>query len=189
MNAEGLEELLERLRLGDLEAIARLVAQLEPELRQVVRRRLSPRLRTKFDSTDVVQSVWVRMLHEAQNDNNRFASAAHLQNFLARVTLNCLTDRLRHFRNPLKEEQPLADDTLPPPAPDPRPSEIAQAAELWDQMLALSAPEHHELLRLKRQGLTLSAIAQRTGYHEDSIRRIVRQLARRLARSTAEFER
>jgi RNA polymerase sigma-70 factor (ECF subfamily) len=42
-------------------------------------------------------------------------------------------------------------------------------------------PAHREILVLKRQGLLLSEIAARTGLHEGSIRRILYDLARRLA--------
>jgi RNA polymerase sigma-70 factor (ECF subfamily) len=66
-------------------------------------------------------------------------------------------------------------------SPEPRPSEVAQAGDLWEKMLALCPPEHHELLRLRRQGLLLTEIAARTGLHEGSVRRILRQLARQLA--------
>ena len=53
--------------------------------------------------------------------------------------------------------------------------------DLWQRMLALCPPAHHELLQLKRHGLTLVEIAQRTGLHEGSVRRILRQLARQMA--------
>jgi RNA polymerase sigma-70 factor (ECF subfamily) len=48
-------------------------------------------------------------------------------------------------------------------------------------MLALCAPEHQELLRLKRQGLAMDDLAARTGLHPGSIRRVLRNLARKLA--------
>src|SRR5947209_1461271 len=54
-------------------------------------------------------------------------------------------------------------------------------ADLLQRMLALCPPAHHELLQLKRRGLTLVEIAQRTGLHEGSVRRILRQLARQMA--------
>jgi RNA polymerase sigma-70 factor (ECF subfamily) len=52
---------------------------------------------------------------------------------------------------------------------------------LWEEMLALCPPAHHELLRLKRQGLRLAEIAARTGLHPSSVRRILYDLARQLA--------
>jgi DNA-directed RNA polymerase specialized sigma24 family protein len=48
-------------------------------------------------------------------------------------------------------------------------------------MLEECPPAHREILILKRQGLLLSEIAARTGLHEGSIRRILYDLARRLA--------
>jgi RNA polymerase sigma-70 factor (ECF subfamily) len=65
----------------------------------------------------------------------------------------------------------------------PRPSEVAQHNELWDQMLALCPPAHHELLCLKRQELGLAEIATQSGLHESSVRRILYELARRYAES------
>jgi RNA polymerase sigma-70 factor (ECF subfamily) len=53
-------------------------------------------------------------------------------------------------------------------------------------MLALCPPEYHEILHLKRQGLLLDEIANRTGLHEGSVRRILRRLARQLAFESSE---
>ncbi len=49
------------------------------------------------------------------------------------------------------------------------------------RMLEECSPAHREILILKRQGLPNSEIAARTGLHEGSIRRILYELARRLA--------
>jgi RNA polymerase sigma-70 factor (ECF subfamily) len=183
VNAEPLEALLDKMREGDPGAAERVLLAYEPELRLIVRRQLSGRLRAKFDSVDVVQSVWVRVLRDFRGGGREIASTAHLRNFLVRVTRNCLTDRLRHFRAALEREQPMpGDGAAEPPSPrQPRPSEEARAGELWERMLESCPPEYHELLRLKRQGLPLDAIAARTGLHEGSIRRIIRRLARDLA--------
>ena len=62
------------------------------------------------------------------------------------------------------------------------PDELAQANELWQQMLDLCPPEHREVLRLKRAGALSPEIAARTGLHEGSVRRILCNLSRRLAR-------
>jgi RNA polymerase sigma-70 factor (ECF subfamily) len=183
MNAEPLEALLTRMRAGDFAAAEQVFLAHEPLLRLIVRRRLSRRLRVKFDSLDVVQSVWVRVLHDVRRGGCCIDSTAHLRNFLVRLTRNCLTDRLRHYRTSLQCEQPLAEDAPAntPASCQPRPSEEAQAKELWENLLAICPPEYHELLRYKRQGLPLELIAARTGLHEGSVRRILRQLARQIA--------
>ncbi len=48
----------------------------------VVRRMLPAQLRSKFDSHDVVQSVWADLLHGFRESGWRFADAAHLKAFL-----------------------------------------------------------------------------------------------------------
>jgi RNA polymerase sigma-70 factor (ECF subfamily) len=171
------------MRAGDLQAAEHVFVTYEPQLRLIVRRQLSRRLRAKFDSMDVVQSVWTRVLHDFRANGCHLASTDHLRNFLVQVTRNCLIDRLRHFRAALAREQPVpaSERVSATTSRQPRPSEIAQGNELWENMLANCPPQYHDLLRLKRQGLTLDAIAAQTGLHEGSVRRIIRQLARTLA--------
>ena len=48
-------------------------------------------------------------------------------------------------------------------------------------MLAACPPDHRELLRLRREGLTTAEISTRVGLNEGSVRRILGDLARRLA--------
>ena len=183
MDAEPLDVLLDKIRAGDLQAAEEVFLAYETQLRLIVRRQLSRRLRAKFDSLDVVQSVWTRVLHDFRANGCRIAGTDHLRNFLVQVTRHCLTDRFRHFRAALEHEQSVEETDAANIAASrqPRPSEIAQGNELWEVMLASCPPKYHELLRLKRQGLTLGAIALATGLHEGSVRRIIRQLARKLA--------
>jgi RNA polymerase sigma-70 factor (ECF subfamily) len=180
----SLEELLDKLRAGDAAAAEQVFRAYEPYLRLVVRRQLSARLRAKFDSTDVVQSIWVDVLHGFREAGWRFADEKHLRAFLVKATRNRFLDRVRRHHHALEHEHRLAD-TDPeelPAARQPQPSEVAEASELWEQLLALCPPAHHELLRLKRQGTPLAEIARRTGLHASSVRRILYDLARRLGR-------
>jgi RNA polymerase sigma-70 factor (ECF subfamily) len=179
----SLEALLTKLRQGDATAAEEVLRAYEPYLRMVVRRQLSAGLRAKFDSVDVVQSVWADVLHGFQEADWRFSDAAQLRAFLVRVTRNRFIDRCRQHHRALEREQPLAEGDLDGVAPsqEPRPSEVAQADELWQQMLRLCPPNHRALLELKRQGCSLAEIAARTGLHESSVRRILYDLARRLA--------
>jgi RNA polymerase sigma-70 factor (ECF subfamily) len=148
----------------------------------VVRRYLPGRLRAKFDSVDVVQSVWVHVLHGLRASRWHFLDKPRLRAFLVRVTRRRLTNRLRHYHTALQREQPGETDLeVLPVSGQPRPSEVAQANELWEKMLALCPPEHHTLLRLRRIGMPLVEVASRTGMHEGSVRRILRRLASQFA--------
>jgi RNA polymerase sigma-70 factor (ECF subfamily) len=182
MNVEPLDLLLERLGRGDMAAVEQVVADYEPYLRALVRHALPTPLRAKFDSRDVVQSVWVQVLRALRDGAWEVTDRARLRALLVTVARRRLVGRYRHHGTALEREQRDGPDLDGLPAPrQPRPSEVAQAGELWERMLALCPPEHHELLRLRRQGLLLNEIADRTGMHEGSVRRVLRRLARQLA--------
>lgn len=180
---EPLDELLRRLGDGDTAAAERVFVEFEPYLRKAIRRRLPALLRSKLDSSDILQSVWVSLLRGFRDSGWRFADADQLRGFLFVATRNRVIDRVRMHRKTVSREQPLAEyvEQHPLASPQPRPSDIAQAGDLWERLLACCPPEHHRVLSLRRQGHTLTEIAAQTGLHPDSIRRILRTLARQMA--------
>lgn len=185
MSIDPLDLMLEKLNSGDASAAEDVFREYEPYLRTLVRRQLRPALRSKFDSMDIVQSVWADVVEGLRDSGWHFSSSAQLRAFLSRLAHNRFMDRCRKHRTALAREERLGD-AKPAGAiatTTPRPSEVAQHNELWEQMLALCPPAHHELLRLKRQGLRLAEIAARTGLHESSVRRILYDLAKRYAES------
>jgi RNA polymerase sigma-70 factor (ECF subfamily) len=183
MTTDPLDNLLEQLCKGDAAAAERVFLDYEPHLRLVVRRMLPAHLHSKMDSVDVVQSVWADLWHGFRHAGWRFQDAAHLRAFLVRVTKNRFLNHVRRHAKASKQEQVYNDLAVNQRsiAGDPRPSEVAQAKELWSQLLALCPPNHQPLLQLKRDGYSLEEIAQRTGLHPSSVRRILYDLARRLA--------
>ncbi len=183
MNADPLDTLLVKLSSGDDTAAGRVFRDYEPTLRAMVRKRLTPTLRTKFDSMDVVQSVWADLLRAYRAKGWQFHDRDHLRAFLARVTYNHFLIQCRRHRTAIRRERPMPDCESPalPASSQPRPSQVVQAVELWETILEDCSPAHGEILRLKRQGLSLAEIASRTGLHEGSVRRILYDLARRMA--------
>ena len=183
MNLDPLERLLETLNLNDAGAADRAFQTYEPFLRKVVRRLLPGQMRARFDSADIVQSVWAGLLDKLGAADWRFPDAAHLRAFLVSVTRNRFLDRLRQYQSAAARQEPdpqgyRAGAVI---CPQPRPSQVAQAGELWEQMLAVCPAEHHDVLCLRRDGLSVTEVAARTGLHPDGIRRILRMLARKLA--------
>ncbi|OWK46654.1 RNA polymerase sigma factor [Fimbriiglobus ruber] len=176
------DELLEQLGRGDIDAASDLFATYAPYLRAVVRHQLSDRLRSKFDSADVVQSVWVQVVEHLGRAGWRFEDRDQLRALLATIARRRLIGRVRHLARAAEHERPAGEELeASAAASDPRPSEVVQADELWNKMLDLCPAAHHDILRLRREGLTLTEIASRTGLHEGSVRRILRQLSRELA--------
>ena len=179
--SERLNNLVRQLSAGDQSAADALYNELAPYLRLVVRRNLPRRLQSKFDSVDIVQSVWADFIGGLHAGKWRFDGGAQLRAFLLRATRNRLIDRVRHFRVAAEHERPLSWAVGGRAASDPRPSQQAQAEDLWQRLLAVCPTEHHELLRMKSAGASLATIARQTGLHIDSVRRILRQLARQVA--------
>jgi RNA polymerase sigma-70 factor (ECF subfamily) len=178
MSRSAIELLLEKLNSGDEQAAAQVFRTYEPLLRKVVRRRLPAQVQARIDSCDIVQSAWADLLTGFREARWHFRDAVHLRAFLIRVVECRLYDRARRALGQTRREQPLPRFNGEPTSPQPRPSEWAQADAVWEQMLALCPPEHDEILRLRRAGFTLQEIADRTGLHEGSVRRLLRQLAR-----------
>jgi RNA polymerase sigma-70 factor (ECF subfamily) len=180
---EPLDHLLAQLCSGDTDAAGQLFLAFEPYLRKAVRRHLPPPLRARFDSTDILQSVWADVLRGFREAGWRFTDPDHLRGFLFVATRNRLIDRVRQHQKAVQREEPLgeSDQQRCLPSPQPCPSEVAQEGDLWERILAHCPPEHRPLLDLKRQGYSLAEIAERTGLHPDSVRRILRTLARQLA--------
>lgn len=177
--------LSERLSAGDVAAAEELYRSYAPYLRMVVRRQLTPRLRARFDSVDVVQSVWAETLLRARTDGAawQFRTQAGLKSFLRRLTRNRFIDLYRRHRSSLEREQPFEADELGgiDDYRGDRPSEAVQAEEVWEQLLRLCPAAHRPLLGLRRRGATLAEIAGATGLHESSVRRILYELAARFA--------
>jgi RNA polymerase sigma-70 factor (ECF subfamily) len=174
--------MIERLNAGDVSAAERAFVAYEPYLRMAVRRRLTGSLRAKLDSTDVVQSVWVDILAGFRDTGWRFIDGTHLRALLVRMAYNRLIDRHRKYHQAIERERPL-DQAFPDELPrtqEPGPSEVFAGEELWERMLASCPPAHRELLQMRRQGLTLAEISARTGLHSGSIRRILKDVARRV---------
>jgi RNA polymerase sigma-70 factor (ECF subfamily) len=113
----------------------------------------------------------------------RFIDADHLRGFLFVATRNRLIDRIRQHQKAVDREEPLGagDRHRDLPSPQPRPSEVAQAGDLWDRMLARCPAEHRPILWFRQHGYSLAEIGERTHLHPDSVRRILRTLARQMA--------
>src|ERR1700722_13060517 len=183
MSPEANDQLLEQLWEGNVEVLGDLFAVYESYLRAIIRSQLSNLLQSKFDSVDVVQSVWVQLLRQVGQDGCRVNDKNHLRALLVTIARRRLISRTRQYNWIRNADRPLDDEGWESvlDSRQTMPSEAVQANDLWTKMLSLTSPEHHKVLLLKREGLQLQEIAERTGLHEGSVRRILRRLSRELA--------
>lgn len=188
MSNDRLVRLGERLVGGDPSGAEELFLAYGPYLRMVVSRQMTPRLRSRFDSHDVVQSVWADTLLRPRDGGEKaaagpkFKDEPSLRAFLVRLTLNRFIDFYRRHRPSLAREQrlPAGSEGSLPAARGDRPSEVVEADELWALLMSVCPPAHHDLVRMKTRGASLAEIATRTGFHESSVRRILYDLAGRI---------
>jgi RNA polymerase sigma-70 factor (ECF subfamily) len=180
MTGGEIEDVLARVRRGDVTVAEQLHAAYAAYIRAIVRRRLSAHLRARFDSADVAQSVWAQVVRRVEA-GWRVSTEADLRAMLGVIARRCAATRARGASRP-PEQHGTALATVPERR-QPTPSQIVHATDLWERMLQLCAPEHRDVLRLRRDGLPLAEVAARTGLHEGSVRRILRHLFRELALS------
>lgn len=183
-------DLMARARSGDPEAIRDFVDRFEREVRVMVRARLPRRLRPRFDSGDFVQAVWQSFFTGPSDQAPAFENEAHLRGFLDAVVRNKVHEQHRRFtrtaKHNLAREEPLyiarGDREIPREvaSPDPSPSEMVQADDRLQQLMAGFGPREVQVLTLRRQGLTYAEVAERTGMHERSVRRIIELFRSRL---------
>src|SRR5947209_4307143 len=88
------QALIQRLREGDAEAARTVYERYGEDIIRVVRRRLSRKLRSKFDSLDFVQDVWASFFARRPPENI-FASPEALFAFLARVAQHKVIEATR----------------------------------------------------------------------------------------------
>src|SRR5947199_7890169 len=139
-----LDNLLAQLCSGDMAAAEQVFRAFEPYLRKAVRRQLPAPFRAKFDSTDILQSVWADVLRGFREAGWRFIDADHLRGFLFVATRNRLIDLVRRHQKSAGREERLDEgsEQRPLPSPQPRPSEVVQARDLWERIMAHCPPEH-----------------------------------------------
>lgn len=183
---DTIESLLARVREGNSAAVNQLVNECGPHILRVIRRRMSQRLRGRFDSQDFAQAVWATFFGHL-SEISRFQQGQQLIQFLSRVASNKVIDAGR--RAQVRNEQVVdnlsggferAQDRRLNMA-EPTPSQHAVARESWDQLLENEQDEDRQLLELRRQGLTQLEIAERLGISERQVRRVLSRMSRKLA--------
>src|SRR3954451_7111593 len=107
---EDFQQLMERVRAGSPEAAREVFELYSGHVRRVVRRQLHQRLRSQYDSLDLLQAVWASFF-QVPVERYTFASPDDLIPFLSRLAYNKVVEVFRrHFqtgqRN-LNREQPL----------------------------------------------------------------------------------
>jgi RNA polymerase sigma-70 factor (ECF subfamily) len=177
------DELIARARAGDQAAWEELFHTCYPKVIRVVRRKLDRPMRSLYDSTDFVSDVMKSLA--ANLDRLDFPSLGSLIAFLAQAAEQKVIDeyRRRHTlkRDITRERAMVGNDgtdimPLALASSDPTASQVAQASEVRERLLAGQDESERTVIELKRLGYTNAEIAERTGWNIRKVQRFLKDL-------------
>ena len=177
------DELIARARAGDQAAWEELFHTCYPKVIRVVRRKLDRPLRSLYDSTDFVSDVMKSLA--ANLDRLDFPSMRSLIAFLAQAAEQKVIDeyRRRHTlkRDITRERAMVASDgtdvkPMSLASTDPTASQVAQASEACERLLAGQDEDERTVIELKRLGYTNLEITEQTGWNIRKVQRFLKEL-------------
>src|SRR5262249_5343246 len=150
------DELFARARAGDDAVWGELFHKCYPKVARAVRRRLTPPLRSVFDSTDFASDVMKSLVAKAERLD--FDSFESLVAFLVQAARQKVVDEYRKASalkrgggNPCGTLDAVGPDggPLAVASDDPTPSQEAVAGEVHDWLLAGQSEPNREVIELK----------------------------------------
>jgi RNA polymerase sigma factor (sigma-70 family) len=170
----------EEAQKGDPTAWEALFKECYPKVRRVVRRKLNRSMRSLYDSTDFANYAMERLA--ANVDLLQFPTFGSLVAFLAQVAEQKVIDEYRRqhtLKNDISRERPIAANDAGPiqvPSHDPSASQLAQANECNERLLARDDETERVIIELRQQGYTTADIAEKTGWNVRKVQRFLKVL-------------
>jgi RNA polymerase sigma factor (sigma-70 family) len=175
--------LIARARAGDQLAWEELFQTCYPKVIRVIRRKLDGPLRSLYDSTDFVSDVMKSLA--ANIDRLDFPSLGSLIAFLAQAAEQKVIDeyRRRHtLKRDIKRERALVgangygNTPIALASPDPTASQVAQASEIRERLMAGQDESERAVIELRQLGYTNNEIAEQTGWNIRKVQRFLKEL-------------
>jgi RNA polymerase sigma factor (sigma-70 family) len=162
-----------------------LLKLLSPWLRDLVRKRLDPRVRRFEDSEDILQEA---LLVVAEKASDRLAMEPHefLQYMRQVVHHKTISANRRHLSCKKRQDALEVDfsaefsEDHQPFAPNREPFEYAEILEIWEWVVEKQPEPFQTILRMKIEGYTNQEIADFVQSHERTIRKFVDLLRKKL---------
>ena len=137
-------------------------------------------MRSLYDSTDFANDAMERLA--ANLDLLQFPSFGSLIAFLAQVAEQKVIDEYRRqhtLKHDISRERPIMADGAGPsqvPSHDPTASQLAQANECHERLLARDDETERFIIELRQQGYTTADIAEQTGWNVRKVQRFLKDL-------------
>jgi RNA polymerase sigma factor (sigma-70 family) len=186
---DELSRILKEAQNGNQTAWETLFNECYPKVRRVVRRKLTRSMRSLYDSTDFASDVMENLV--ANLDRLEFPSVDSLLAFLAHVAEQKVIDEYRrqHMlkRDVTRDQSISANDAdegpINLPSNGPTASQVAQAHEVQQRLLARPDQTERTIIELRELGYTTSDIAKKTGWDVRKVQRFLKRLLDSLGES------
>lgn len=188
LSEESFVAFRDTLQDGSEEAFRRVVEKFGPYVIRTIRRRLDDRMRSRLDSNDFAQAVWMTV-YEHRDRLKDLDSPERLIAFLVTIAQRKVRGEFR--RNVQAEKQNINRETRGnrdsfvlalPDRRQERASQIVIAAEQWERMTADEPERYRRIMELRRDGATIDEIASATDVNERTVRRVIQRIADKLER-------
>lgn len=194
LTPESSAALLARWREGDQRAASELWQRYAVRLVALARSRMSQQMASQLDPEDVVQSVYRRFFANAKDDRYVLRQSGDLWRLLVAITLHRVQDQHRRQsarKRALGEPQQLlrADGSIEIPllAQEPSPDQAAMVTDELELVLRGLEPAYREMVKLRLEGYHIEEIAAQTGKNERTVRRLLKEIQRRLRLRCQEY--
>lgn len=179
---EDFRQTLQQISEGSEQAVWHFIEKYGPHIQRVIRRRLHPQMRSKFDSGDFVQMVWFSFFtHPIQT--HRFRGPEDLMSYLAAMAKHKVIDAWRRKataetcdvdspQEPGQEEQGSSAQRVD----NSTPSKIAIARERWQKMMDDPSDHRRRVVQLRLQGASYAEIARSLGIGETTARELIEKM-------------
>jgi RNA polymerase sigma-70 factor (ECF subfamily) len=174
------ERLLDGCQRREPGAFAALVERYLPLVRAVVRRQLSARLRTRFDSQDFTQNVWASFF-QVTLDRLVVPTEGDLIAYLAKMAECKVAEEGRDqhtLKRDIRRDRSLTDAAEPSGGGN-TPSQEVMARDRWEALTAGLSEREREMLSMLRDGHSHEAVAARFDLTTKTVRRLVEKLRHR----------
>jgi RNA polymerase sigma factor (sigma-70 family) len=183
---DDFRDLMRRVQGGSEEAARELVEKYGDTIRRAVRRTLNRRLRSRFDSLDLVQIVWGSFFRRPAYDP-RFDRPEQLAAFLLGMVKNKVLQEDRRFRTqkrgggrecslddlPRQERRPLIDEK-------PLPGEMLALLDQFEHVLETHSERDRQIILLRSQGMLWATIAEVLEINEGHAQRTAANMLREI---------
>ena len=174
------QALLELCRKGDEEAARQIVDRYLERMLLLARRRISPRLASRVDGEDIVQSVFRTFFVRIKEGQFVFQDQDDLCKLLMRITLHKTLRQVAYHKAAKRDpslETPQGEHHSEQLSAlfDQEPTQEATVTFLdqLEHFLTQLRPQEREILEMRLQGYSNEEIAKKLGIYDRKIRRVI----------------